>query len=62
MKKKQNIYKSPELSSLQEVVIDYRTRIYIASGADPCEARNRFISKFGCKTSKSVTSMIPAKH
>ena len=62
MRKKQNIYKSPELSKLQEVVIDYRTKIYIASGADPFEARNRFISKYGSKSSRSTTPMIPAKH
>jgi hypothetical protein len=49
MKKKQNNFKSPELAQLQEVVIDFRTRIFIALGADPKEARNRFISRFGYK-------------
>jgi hypothetical protein len=49
MKKKQTNIKSPELAQLQEVVIDFRTRIFIALGADPKEARNRFISRFGYK-------------
>ena len=52
MKKKiQNSFKSPDMTNLQEVIVDYRTRIYIARGADPNEARNRFISKFAYKVS-----------
>jgi len=50
MKKRiQDSFKSPDMTKLQEVVIDYRTKIYIAPGADPGEARNRFISKFAYK-------------
>ena len=45
--KKHNNFKSPDLSKLQEVIIDLRTRIYIAVGADPEEARNRYLSRFG---------------
>ncbi len=45
--KKQNNFKSPDLSQLQEVVIDVRTKIYIAIGADPEEARSRYLSRFG---------------
>ena len=49
-KKTDNI-KSPDLSKLQEVVIDYRTKIYIAQGADPEEAKNKYLSRFGNKKS-----------
>jgi hypothetical protein len=40
--KKQNIFKSPDLSKLKEVIIDYRTKIYIALDADVEEARKRY--------------------
>jgi hypothetical protein len=43
--KKPNIYKSPDLSKLKEVIIDHRTKIYIAPGADIEEARNRYFSR-----------------
>jgi hypothetical protein len=44
-KKKQNNFKSPDLTKLQEVVIDFRTKIYIALGADPEEARSSYLSR-----------------
>ncbi len=44
--KKQNNFKSPDLSNLQEVVIDLRTRIYIAVDEDPQKARERYVSKY----------------
>jgi hypothetical protein len=37
--------KPPDLSKLQAVVIDFRTVIYIALGADPNEARKRYLSR-----------------
>ncbi|HUV01399.1 MAG TPA: hypothetical protein VMW32_10585 [Bacteroidales bacterium] len=40
--KKQAVFKSPDLSKLQVVVIDHRTKLYIALDADPEEARNRY--------------------
>jgi len=43
--KKQAIVKSPDLSKLKEVIIDHRTRIYIAPDADIEEARNRYLSR-----------------
>ncbi len=43
--KKQVVFKSPDLSKLQVVVIDHRTKIYIALDADPEEARNRYHSR-----------------
>lgn len=30
---------------MQEVVIDYKTKIYIAIGADPEEARSRHVNR-----------------
>jgi hypothetical protein len=47
--RKNHKFKSPDLTNLQEVVIDYRTRIYIAVGADPEEARNRYLSRLVAK-------------
>lgn len=44
--KKQNSFKSPDLKNMQEVIIDIRTRIYIALDDDPKEARERYLSKF----------------
>lgn len=47
--KKQKAVESPDLSKLQEVVIDFRTKIYIALGADPEEARMRYLARVGAK-------------
>lgn len=44
IEKKPVVFKSPDLSKLKEVVIDHRTRIYIAPGADAEEARTRYLS------------------
>lgn len=43
--KKQVIFKSPDLSKMQEVVIDVRTRIYISPDADPEQARVRYLAR-----------------
>jgi hypothetical protein len=40
--RKQIIFKTPDITKMQEVVINHRTKIYIAIGADPVEARNRY--------------------
>jgi len=45
--KKENIFKSPDLTKMQEVIIDYRTRIYIVLGANVKEAKRNFIFKYG---------------
>ena len=37
-------FKSPDLSKLQEVVIDRITKIYISAGEDPEKARKRYIA------------------
>ena len=47
--KKQNTFKSPDLNKLQEVVIDLRTRIYIAAGEDPAKAKERYLSRLELK-------------
>jgi hypothetical protein len=47
--KKVSNFKSPDLSKLQEVIIDFRTRLYIDLKADPEEARDRYLSRFAYK-------------
>ena len=47
--KKQTNFKSPDLSKMQEVVIDFKTKIYIAVGADPEEAKTRYFAKLDLK-------------
>ncbi len=36
------VHKSPDLSKMKEVIIDHRTKIYIALDADAEEARSRY--------------------
>ena len=50
--KKQNTFKSPDLSKLREVIIDHRTKIYIPHEADIQEARNRYLSRITTKRIK----------
>lgn len=47
--KKPKTFKSPDLSKLQEVIIDWRTKIYIATGADPEVARTKYFERIGNK-------------
>jgi len=47
--KKQVVFKSPDLTKMQEVVIDHKTKIYIALGADPEEARSRYKARISAK-------------
>ena len=49
MYEKKQIVKSPDLTKMQAVVIDFRTIIYIAQGADPEEARSRYLSRLETK-------------
>jgi hypothetical protein len=44
--KKQSVFKSPDLTKMQEVIIDYRTKIYIAPGADAKKARSDYLSRY----------------
>ena len=52
--KKQTVYKSPDLSKMQPVVIDVRTIIYIALGADPEEAKSRYLSRIEAKNKVAI--------
>lgn len=45
VEKKQNIFKSPDITKLQEVVIDGKTIIYIALDGNPDEARSRYMER-----------------
>jgi hypothetical protein len=47
--KKLNNFKTPDITKMQEVVINHRTKIYIAVGADPEEARNRYWARQDAK-------------
>lgn len=47
--KKQVIFKTPDISKMQEVVIDGRTKIYIVQGTDPEEARSRYFARIEAK-------------
>jgi hypothetical protein len=58
--RKQNNFKTPDLSKLQEVVIDFRTKIYIEVGADPEEAKSRYLSKLEAKNKVNIVSRKPA--
>lgn len=58
--KKQNTFKSPDLSKLQEVVIDLRTKIYIAHDADPEEAKSRYLARSEAKNKVVMSSRKPA--
>lgn len=42
--KKPVVHSSPDLSKMKEVVIDHRTKIYIAPGADAAEAKTRYLA------------------
>ena len=57
--KKQNNFKTPDLRELQEVVIDARTKIYIAVGADPEEAKSRYNSRIEAKNKLQFAARKP---
>lgn len=44
IEKKPVVHNSPDLSKMKEVVIDHRTRIYIALDADAGEAKSRYLA------------------
>jgi len=47
--KKQTVFKSPDMSKLQEVIIDMKTKIYIALDADPKQAKKRYMERIQAK-------------
>jgi hypothetical protein len=56
--KKPTVFKTPDITKLQEVVINDRTKIYIPVGADPDEARTRYWAR---QDSKSKPMFVPKK-
>ena len=57
--RKQNNFKTPDLSKMQEVIIDARTKIYIALGADAEDARSRYRTRQEAKGKMFSTSKKP---
>jgi hypothetical protein len=55
----ENNFKTPNLSELQEVVIDLRTKIYIAIGADPEEAKSRYLARLEAKNKVQFATRKP---
>jgi hypothetical protein len=53
--KKQIVYKTPDVTKMQEVVINQRTKLYIAIGADPDEARSRYWARQDAKGKMLLT-------
>ncbi|MDA3894472.1 MAG: hypothetical protein PF517_22650 [Salinivirgaceae bacterium] len=45
MADKKGNFPSPELNKMQEVVIDFRTKIYIKAGEDPEKAKQRYLNR-----------------
>jgi hypothetical protein len=45
LEKKINIVKSPDLSKLKEVIIDHRTKIYVAQDTDIEKARESYLNR-----------------
>ena len=57
--KKQTVFKTPDVTKMQEVVINPRTRLYIAIGADPEEARSRYWTRQDAKGKVFLTPKKP---
>lgn len=53
--RKQIVFKTPDITKMQEVVINPRTKIYIAVGADPEEARSRYWARQDAKGKMLLT-------
>jgi hypothetical protein len=58
--KKHANFKTPNLRELQEVIIDARTKIYIALGADPEEAKSRYFIRQENKNKVLIFAKKPA--
>lgn len=43
-------YKSPDVTKLQEVIIDMKTRIYIAMDDDPKQAKKRYLERLHARS------------
>ncbi len=49
--KKNNVVKSPDLSKLKEVIIDHRTKIYVAPNTDTEKAKERYLERLSRRNS-----------
>lgn len=58
--KKQIIFKSPDISKMQVVVINNKTKIYIPIGADPEEARSRYWNRPALRAKSVIAPKKPA--
>ena len=47
--KKHKPYVSPDLSKMQEIIVNWRTKIYVARDADPEEAKRRYLQRIDSK-------------
>ncbi len=52
IEKKPVVFKSPDLSKLKEVIINHKTRIYIAQDANIEEAKERYQSLMAARKLK----------
>ena len=57
--RKQIVFKTPDVTKMQEVVINQRTKIYIAIGANPDEARSRYWARQDAKGKMLLTPKKP---
>jgi hypothetical protein len=58
--RKQNNFKTPDITKMQEVIINARTRIYIRTDADPEEARMRYMARQEAKGKVILMGRKPA--
>ena len=58
--RKQIVFKTPDITKMQEVFINPRTKIYIAVGADPEEARSRYWARQDAKGKLLIVGKKPA--
>ena len=59
LERKPNNFRIPDVSKMQEVVIDNRTRIYIELGANAEEARSRYLARAEAKNKSLIASRKP---
>jgi hypothetical protein len=57
--KKTTVFKTPDVTKMQEVIINSRTKLYIPVGADPEEARSRYLDRQEAKGKALVSAKKP---
>lgn len=58
--KKANTFKTPDITKMQEVVINAKTKLYIPVGADPEQARLRYNTRQEAKGRALISVKKPA--